>query len=173
MSSPYPITRKEDRLSFWGANLWFALLSKSSSSSRPLQFFWPTAGPGYTAKPASLIHISLLHKGSELTAFNQLQIYTTDHLFHLITTAAFQKQFPLVKINNDRLCFYTLLKCVKQSEGTKKKYPPFSELIYDIYANPIKVKPCFSMKWGFPTSCSPFYLRIPMTDTNGGNQLYY
>lgn len=46
------------------------------------------------AKAASLIPVSLLHKESELMAFNQLQIYTTDHLFHLITTAAFQDVIP-------------------------------------------------------------------------------
>lgn len=46
------------------------------------------------AKAASLIPVSLLHKESELTAFNQLQIYTTDHLFHLIMTTAFQEVIP-------------------------------------------------------------------------------
>lgn len=46
------------------------------------------------AKAATLIPVSLLHTETELTAFNQLQIYTTDHLFHLITTAAFQEVIP-------------------------------------------------------------------------------
>lgn len=46
------------------------------------------------AKAACLIPVSLLHKESELTAFNQLQIYTTDHLFHLIMTTAFQEVIP-------------------------------------------------------------------------------
>lgn len=48
----------------------------------------------YVAKAASLIPVSLLHKESELMAFNQLQIYTTDHLLHLITTAAFREVIP-------------------------------------------------------------------------------
>ncbi len=48
----------------------------------------------YMAKAATLIPVSLLHTETELTAFNQLQIYTTDHLFHLITTAAFQEVIP-------------------------------------------------------------------------------